>query len=128
MNTNLNALNEISYQIIGAAYKVHSELGPGLLESAYEVCMEYELLRNGLKVERQKVLPLDYHDVQLDAAYKIDMMVEKRIILELKSVEAIAPIHEAQLMTYLKLTKLKLGLLLNFNVRDMKNGIKRIAM
>ena len=128
MNTNLDDLNKISYKIIGAAYKVHRELGPGLLESTYEVCLEYELLKSGLKVERQKSLPVIYFDVVLDAGFRIDLFVEEHIILELKSVEAIAPIHKAQLMTYLKLTQSKLGLLLNFNVTDMKTGINRIVI
>ncbi|MDA3928535.1 MAG: GxxExxY protein [Prolixibacteraceae bacterium] len=126
--TDLQKLNEISYKIIGAAYKVHSELGPGLLESTYEVCLEYELLNLGFKVERQKALPLVYDKIKLDAGYRIDLLVEDNIILELKSVEEIAPIHKAQIMTYLKLSGLKLGLLMNFNVLDMKKGIKRIIM
>jgi len=128
MNTNLDELNEISFQIIGAAYKVHRALGPGLLESTYEVCLEYELIQNSLKVERQKLLPIVYFDVILDAGYRIDLFVEEKIILEIKSVDVIAPIHKAQLMTYLKLTRSKLGLLLNFNVADMKTGINRIIM
>jgi len=121
-------LNDISYKIIGCAYKVHSELGPGLLESTYEVCLEYELLKVGLKVERQKSLPVIYDDIKLDAGYRIDLLVENLIILELKAVEDIHPIHKAQLMTYLKLSGKKLGLLLNFNVTDMKKGITRIIM
>ncbi len=121
-------LNDLSYKIIGCAYKVHSELGPGLLESTYEVCLEYELNKIGLKVERQKELPLVYDKVKLDAGYRIDLLVENQIILELKSVEAIDPIHKAQVMTYLKLSGLKLALLLNFNVMDMKKGINRIVM
>lgn len=121
-------LNKISYQIIGAVYSVHGALGPGLLESTYEVCLEYELMKNGLLVERQKPLPVVYREVQLDAGYRIDLLVENSIVLELKSVDAIAPIHKAQVMTYLKLSGLKLGLLLNFNVSDMKMGINRIVM
>jgi len=124
----MKELNDISYKIIGCVYKVHSALGPGLLESTYEVCLEHELLKEGLKVERQKALPVFYDDIKLDAGYRIDLLVEDQIILELKSVEKIAPIHKAQLMTYLKLSKLKLGLLLNFNVQDMKKGINRIIM
>lgn len=89
MNTNLDDLNKISYQIIGAAYKVHRELGPGLLESTYEVCLEYELLRSGLKVERQKPLPVVYYNVQLDAGYRIDLLVEQHIILELRTCSGI---------------------------------------
>lgn len=121
-------LNDLTYKIIGCAYRVHSNLGPGLLESTYEVCLTYELLKEGLIVERQKVLPVVYDKVQLEAGYRIDILVNYRIILELKSVAEIAPIHQAQLMTYLKLSGLKLGLLLNFNVQDMKRGIKRIIL
>jgi GxxExxY protein len=121
-------LNELTYQIIGCVYKVHSELGPGLLESTYEVCLEHELLNAELQVERQKALPVIYGDVKLDAGYRIDLLVNNQVILELKAVDEIAPIHHAQLMTYLKLSGLKLGLLLNFNVKDMKKGIKRIIM
>jgi GxxExxY protein len=121
-------LNDLTYKIIGCVYKVHSELGPGLLESTYEVCLEHELLKADLRVERQKVLPVVYDSIKLDAGYRIDLLVENRIILELKAVDELAPIHTAQLMTYLKLSDMKLGLLLNFNVRDMKKGIKRIIM
>ncbi len=121
-------LNELSYKIIGCVYKVHGELGPGLLESTYEVCLEYELLKEGLLVERQKALPVFYDKLKLDAGYRIDLLVNQQIILELKSVDEIAPIHKAQIMTYLKLSGIKLGLLLNFNVMDMKKGINRIIM
>lgn len=109
-------------------YKVHSELGPGLLESTYEVCLEFELKQKNLKVERQKFLPERYQEQLLDAEYRIDVLVENQIILELKSVDEIAPVYKAQLMTYLKLANLKLGLLLNFNVADMKKGINGIIM
>ncbi len=125
---NLKALNEISYTIIGAVYKVHRTLGPGLLESTYEVCLEYELLKQDLKVIRQKALPVVYEEIKLDAGYRIDLLVENSIILELKAVEAIEPIHKAQIMTYLKLSERKLGLLLNFNVENMQKGITRIIM
>ena len=121
-------LNKISYQIIGCAYKVHSELGPGLLESTYETCLEYELVNCGLKVERQKALPVIYKEIKLDAGYRIDLLVERCIILEIKSVDAINPIHEAQLLTYLKLSETKLGLLINFNVTDLKKGLIRKIM
>lgn len=124
----MEKLNKLSYKIIGLVYKVHSELGPGLLESTYEICLEYELIKTGLKVERQKALPVIYDEMKLEEGYRIDLLVENSIILELKSVDDIAPIHKAQLMTYLKLSGLKLGLLLNFNVRDMKEGINRIIM
>jgi GxxExxY protein len=121
-------LNDLTYTIIGCVYKVHSELGPGLLESTYEVCLEHELLKAGLRVERQKGLAVVYDEVKLDAGYRIDLLVNNQVILELKAVDAIAPIHTAQVMTYLKLSGLKLGLLLNFNVLDMKKGIKRIII
>lgn len=121
-------LNDLTYKIIGCVYRVHSELGPGLLESTYEVCLEHELLKEGMLVERQKALPVVYDEIQLDGGYRIDLLINNQVILELKSVDEIAPIHQAQLMTYLKLSGLKLGLLLNFNVKDMKKGIKRIIM
>lgn len=129
MQTNqLDKMNELTYEIIGAAYDVHTELGPGLLESTYEVCLEYELRQRGLKVERQKALPVKYNGIKLDAGYRIDLLVEDMIIIELKAVEKIEPVHHAQLMTYLKLSGLKLGLLMNLNVTQMKQGIKRIIM
>lgn len=121
-------LNQISYDIIGAAYKVHSALGPGLLESTYEVCLEYELINMGYKVERQKPLPIIYYGVRLDAGYRIDLLVEDSVIVELKSVNEMILLYKAQLMTYLKLAELNLGLLMNFNVTDMKKGITRIVM
>ncbi len=124
----MRELNDISYKIIGCAYTVHSELGPGLLESTYETCLEYELMKIGLKVEKQKSLPVIYQGIKLDAGYRIDLLVEDKIIIELKSVEVIAPVHEAQLLTYLKLANIKLGLLINFNVKDLKKGIKRRLM
>jgi len=124
----METLNQISYDIIGSSFKVHSALGPGLLESTYEVCLEYELLKIGYKVERQKPLPVTYDGVLLDAGYRIDLLVEDSVIVELKSVNELIPIYKAQLMTYLKLAELKLGLLLNFNVTDMQKGITRIVM
>jgi GxxExxY protein len=119
--------NEISKIIVNAAFEVHSSLGPGLLESAYEFCLFYELQQAGLKVERQVALPLLYKDVSLDCGYRLDIWVEKKVILELKTVERFEPIHSAQLLTYLKLTNNKLGLLLNFNSPLIKHGIKRIV-
>ncbi len=124
----LKELNKISYDIIGCAYRVHSRLGPGLLESTYEACLEYELLKMGYKVERQKALPIVYDEVKLDTGYRIDLLVENEVIVDNKSVDAIAPIHKAQVMTYLKLSEKKLGLLINFNVMDLKKGINRIIM
>lgn len=124
----MKELNDISYKIIGCAFTVHSELGPGLLESTYETCLEYDLLEKGLKVERQNPLPVIYKNIKMDAGYRIDLMVEDKVIIEIKSCEAIAPIHEAQLLTYLKLADKKLGLLINFNVKDLKQGIMRRIM
>ncbi len=124
----MEKLNSITYKIIGCAYTVHSELEPGLLESTYETCLEYELLEKGLKVERQKALPVIYKDIKLNAGYRIDLLVEDNIIIEIKSCEAFAPIHEAQLLTYLKLADKKLGILINFNVKDLKQGIMRRIM
>ena len=122
----MTELNDLTYLIIGCVYRVHSELGPGLLESTYEICLDHELRKAGLKVERQVVLPVIYDSLKLDAGYKIDLLVEDSLILEIKSVNEVAPIHKAQLLTYLKLSGLTLGLLLNFNVLDMKKGINRM--
>ena len=119
--------NEISRIIIDAAIEIHKFLGPGLLESSYEKCLLYELRKAGLKAERQKKLPIVYKEVTLDTGYRIDLLVEDKVIVELKSVSAITDIHMAQLLTYLKLSKCKLGLLLNFNVKLFKDGIKRIV-
>jgi hypothetical protein len=121
-------LNEISYAIIGCAYKVHRQLGPGLLESTYEVCLEYELKKAGLQVQRQVYIPVIYESIKLDAGYKIDLLIENQIIVELKAIDKIAPVHQAQLMAYLKLSGKQLGLLINFNVPDLQQGIKRIIM
>jgi GxxExxY protein len=120
-------LNEITEVIIGAAIAVHRELGPGLLESAYEACLTYELAERKLKVERQKGLPVTYHGVQLDCGYRIDLLVEEQVVVELKTVERLEPIHEAQLLSYLKLSGCKVGLLINFNVKVLKNGIRRLV-
>lgn len=121
-------LNEITERIIGSAITVHRELGPGLLESAYEACLIYELVESGLKVENQKALPIRYRGVQLDCGYRIDLLVDKQIVVELKSVEKIEPIHEAQLLSYLKLSGYKVGLLINFNTKLLKNGIRRFIL
>ena len=118
-------LNDLTENIIGCAIKVHRVLGPGLLESTYETCLVYELTKAGLKAERQVAVPVIYEGLRLDADYFIDILVEDTVILELKSVEHLLPIHEAQLLTYLKLANKKLGLLINFNVMLLKNGIKR---
>ncbi|HYG73833.1 MAG TPA: GxxExxY protein [Planctomycetota bacterium] len=117
--------NGITETVIGAAIEVHRSLGPGLLESTYESCLAYELSQRGLRFETQKALPVVYKEVRLDCGYRIDFLVEDLVIVELKSVEEIAPIHEAQLLSYLKLSGRKVGLLINFNVKMLKDGIKR---
>ena len=118
--------NEISKEIIGAAIEVHKQLGPGLLESSYEVCLAYELRQRGLSVQTQVALPVVYKEVKLEAGYRIDILVENKVIIEIKAVEALADIHTAQLLTYLKLKDLKLGLLINFNSVRVIDGVKRI--
>lgn len=119
--------NELSKIVVDCAFKVHNSLGPGLLESSYEECLFYELNKTGLKIEKQKSLPLIYEEVKLEIGYRIDLMIENKLIVEIKSVESLNEVHIAQLLTYLKLTNCKLGLLINFNVALIKNGIKRIA-
>ena len=119
--------NEITELIIGCAIKVHRSLGPGLLESAYEECLFYELSRTGIKIEKQRPLPLIYEEVKLDCGYRLDILVEGKVVVEIKAVESIADIHLAQVLTYLKLSKSKVGLLLNFNVLKMTDGIKRVV-
>ena len=119
--------NELSRIVFDCAMKVHQSLGPGLLESAYEECLYYELRKAGLNVEKQKPLPLIYEEVKLDVGYRIDIIVENKLIIEIKSVEALSDVHCAQLLTYLKLTNCKLGLLINFNVSLIKNGVKRVV-
>jgi GxxExxY protein len=114
--------------ILDCAFKVHTAIGPGLLESAYEECLYYELRKAGLSVEKQKILPLIYEEIKLDAGYRIDLLVENQIVIELKAVETLNEIHLAQVLTYLKLSKCKLGLLVNFNVKHLKDGIKRVIL
>ncbi|MFQ5399288.1 MAG: GxxExxY protein [Anaerolineae bacterium] len=121
-------MNKLTEQIIGAAIEVHRHLGPGLLESAYETCLVYELEKLGLKVERQKALPLVYKEIRLEQGYRIDLLVEDKIVVELKVVEHILPVHEAQVLSYLKLSGCKVGLLLNFQVKLLKGGIRRFVM
>jgi len=118
-------LNDITEKIIGSAIKVHRALGPGLLESTYEVCLFHEVKKSGLNIEKQVPLPVIYDGIYLDAGYRLDILVEEKVIVELKSVERILPIHEAQLLTYLKLADKKIGLLINFNVTLLKKGIVR---
>jgi GxxExxY protein len=120
-------LNSITYEVIGAAYDVHKALGPGLLESTYEVCLIHRLTQKGLSVENQKPLPVVFQGIKLNAGYRIDLLVENQVIVEIKSVECIAPVHYAQLLTYLKLSDRKVGLLINFNVPNLKEGIKRMV-
>jgi GxxExxY protein len=121
------SFNALTERVIGACIEIHRALGPGLLESAYEECLCYELSITGIGFERQKPLPFHYKNVNLDCGYHLDLVVEEKVIIELKTVENLMPIHEAQLLTYLKLSGLTLGLLINFNVPMLKNGIKRIA-
>ena len=118
-------INELTYKIIGCAYDVHKELGPGLLESTYEKCLCFEFEKLGIKYERQKELPINYKGMTLDNGYRIDILVEDKIVIELKSVDTLQPIHSAQILTYLKLSKKPLGLLINFNVTNLQNGIRR---
>jgi GxxExxY protein len=120
--------NELTYRIIGCAYKVHRILGPGLLESTYEHCLSEELAINGLNFERQVGLPVIYNNKILEAGYRVDIIVENEVIIELKSVDAIAPIHKAQLLTYMKLSGKHLGLLINFNVPNLQDGINRMVL
>lgn len=119
--------NEISQKIIGCAIEVHKVLGPGLLESAYQECLSYELEKSGLNVQKQKPLPLIYKDMKLETGYRLDLIVENKVIIEIKSVETINDIHVAQLLTYLKLSGCRLGLLMNFNVLRIVDGMKRLA-
>ncbi len=119
--------NKTTETIIGAAIEVHRHLGPGLLESTYEACLAYELTERGLKLERQKVLPVKYREILLDCGYRIDLLVENSVIVELKAVERLEAIHEAQLLSYLKLSGVPIGLLLNFNVIELRRGIRRLV-
>lgn len=120
-------MNDLTYQIIGGAIKVHRELGPGLLESVYEYAMSFELNEIGLQVRRQVPMPMIYKNTHLETGYRVDLIVEERVIIEIKSVDALAPVHFAQVLTYLKLSGLKLGLLINFNTYAIKNDIHRIV-
>ena len=120
--------SELSSTIIGCAMKVHTGLGPGLLESAYEECLFYELQKAGLTVKKQVPMPLIYSEVKMDIGYRVDLLVENKIIIEVKAVEAFNDVHIAQVLTYLKLSGCKLGLLMNFNVSKLKNGIKRLVL
>ena len=119
---------DLTEKIIGAAIAVHSELGPGLLESTYEACLAFELVHQGLAVARQKALPVVYKDVKLDCGYRLDLLVEEKVVVELKAVANIEPVHTAQVLSYLKLSQCKVGLLINFNVKMLKNGIRRVVL
>jgi len=118
----------LSKEIIGCALEVHKILGPGLLESAYEECLMYELLKIGMDVDRQKPVPVIYKEIKLECGYRLDLIVENKIIVELKSVDVLVPVHEAQILTYMKFSKMKTGLLINFNVTALKHGIKRYVL
>lgn len=120
-------IDKISGNVIDAAMKVHTVLGPGLLESTYETCLKHELVKRGYMVETQILLPIQYEEIKLDAGYRIDMLVESKVLLELKSVEQLLPIHEAQILSYLRLSNYRVGLLINFNVIHLKEGIKRMV-
>ncbi len=120
--------NKITEKIIGCAIEIHRHLGPGLLESAYSECLSYELKQAGLNIEKEKPMPVIYKDVKLDHGYRIDLLVENRIVIELKTVEAFTDVHTAQILTYMKLGNYKLGLLINFHVSLLKNGIKRFII
>jgi GxxExxY protein len=119
---------EVFKQILDCSFRVHSALGPGLLESSYKECLFYELKQQGRIVDKQKPLPLIYHEVKLDIGYRIDLLIENMIIVEIRSVDALNEVHYAQILTYMKLSGCKLGLLVNFNVRHLKDGIKRVIL
>jgi GxxExxY protein len=119
-------INQIPEKIIGCAIEVHKYLGPGLLESTYEECLAYELSKSNIPFERQKPLPVIYKETKLDCGYRIDIFADQKVIVEIKAIDALLPIHEAQLLTYLKLSGCKVGLIINFNVKLLKQGLKRI--
>ena len=121
----MEEINELTRSILKKAFEVHTTLGPGLLESAYEECLCYELVQCGFSIERQKALPIIYKSIKIDAGYRLDIVVNNMVDIELKSVEALHPIHTSQLLTYLRLSKIRYGLLINFNVQSLKDGIKR---
>ena len=123
-----SSLNRLSQDVIGLAIKVHKTLGPGLLESSYRECLFYEITKAGYFAEKEKVLPLVYETIKLDAGYRIDIHVEKEMIIEIKAVDSITGVHTAQLLTYMRLSDNRLGLLINFNVTLLKNGIKRLVL
>lgn len=124
----IEEIDALSNKVIGIAIEVHRNLGPGLLESVYQQCLAYELSNAGIKFEIEKAIPIKYKKINIDCALRADFIIENNIILELKTVDRILPIHEAQLLTYLKLTSIRLGLIINFNVKLLKNGIKRVIL
>lgn len=119
--------NQLSYKIIGIALELHKSLGPGLLESVYETALAHDLAESGLEVKRQAALPFVYKDIRMEAGFRIDILVNEKVVLEIKSIDTLAPVHFAQTLTYLKLSNLKLALLINFNVKTLKEGIHRIV-
>jgi GxxExxY protein len=121
-------INQITHEILDSAYKVHTALGPGLLESAYKACLVYELRKKGLKVEEEKPIPVIYEEVKLDCGYRLDLLVEDAVVVELKTVDAFIDVHFAQILTYLRFSDKNVGLLINFNVKSLKNGIKRLIL
>ncbi len=121
-------IDDITHEILDSAYQVHTSLGPGLLESVYRTCLAYELREKGLKVEEEKELPLVYKEVKMNCGYRMDILVENKVVVELKTVETFADVHYAQILTYLRLSGNKVGLLLNFNTKSLKNGIKRFIL
>ena len=121
-------INQLTEQILKYAFKVHSALGPGLLESSYKECLFYDLNRNGIYTEKEKPMPLYYEEIKMDIGYRLDLLVEKKVVVEIKCVECFTDVHTAQLITYLKLSECKIGLLLNFKTASLKNGIKRIIV
>jgi len=120
-------INEITCKIIGCAIEVHKHLGPGLLESAYEECLIFELQNSGLRVESQKPVPVIYKEKKLDYGYRIDILIENVVLIELKSVDALNPVHEAQILTYMKFAGIRTGLLINFNIKMLRNGLRRYS-
>lgn len=121
-------INQITHEIIDSAYKVHSTLGPGLLESTYQACLAYELQKKGFQVEIEKPVPLIYEEIKLECGYRLDLLVENQVVVELKSVDAFTDAHIAQVLTYLKLANKHIGLLINFNTKSLKDGIKRLVL
>lgn len=121
-------IEKIYTEVMDCAFKVHRTLGPGLLESSYEECLAYEIKKSGLEIERQKALPLVYEEIKLDAGYRIDMLVNSQLIVEVKAIETLLPVHWAQLITYLRLSDLQLGMLVNFNVKLLKDGMHRVVL